>query len=160
VINVLKYGIPTSISETTYLNKKYGPQLFLAWAILSSLPLMIFWLTISAGQTYQFLVFLCCASLVFVGVASKFKESLTHTVHVIGALISAVAAAAWSFIYTPLWHITLLIFALCIVCGIKVEGIDSNVSGRNSLTFFAELAAFLNVYISTFVFYEYLYSVQ
>jgi hypothetical protein len=153
VINVLKHGIPTSISETTYLNKKYGPQLFLAWAVLSSLPLMIFWLTISSGQTYQFLVFLCCASLIFVGVASKFKESLTHAVHVGSALISAVTAAAWSFIYTPLWHITLLIFTLCVVCGVKIEGKDADISGRNALTFFAELAAFLNVYISTFIYY-------
>lgn len=83
VIMIYKYGIPTSISETYYsLKHKYW---FGFTMIITAITLFISLIDV---VNMQFLLFLSCVGLIFVGIAPNFKESFERPVHVTGAVLS------------------------------------------------------------------------
>lgn len=155
---IIKYGgIPTSVSDIYYLlpPKKRVP-IFYGWICLVAIPLMILWLDITENQTFQFLVFLSCAGLLFVGAAGDFKQKLTQKVHIGGALICAISAILWVFIYTNIWMFVLVFLVLFSLFGVNSKGIIGSINGpvtsRNTLIFFIELTAFLSTYLGIWSF--------
>lgn len=151
--NIIKYGIPESLSETAYLNKKYGFIFFSAFCICTTLPLMIFWLTISVGQTFQFLVFLAALGLIMVGLAGKYKNGLDRKIHISSSFLAGICSVIWTMLYTPIWPISLLLGVLLVSIGYKVKGIRTEGTTDNSIIFFGEMAAFLNMFISTYIYW-------
>lgn len=96
VISV-KYGVPDSISDSFYLlegtKKKLGIIFTLfCWVIVGFL--LPTWLD-NSPENYQFLAFLACGALCFVGTAAQFKEDFVKKVHFISAGISAISAIIW-----------------------------------------------------------------
>jgi hypothetical protein len=151
----LKYGIPASVSESYYLlPSKISLPVFYGWTLLTAIPLVIFWLNISAG-TAQALIFFGCTFLLFVGAAAPFKDrGITNKVHVVSAVLCALLTQIWVFIYTPFWIFSLALAGLFAVFGYVTKGASGGKrTSVNSLTFFLELAAFLSVYIAVYGYY-------
>lgn len=148
--NAFKHGITASISDTYYLNTGgLGQILFWAWALLTAFPLMIYWLEITDGQTFQFLVFLSTASLIFVGTAGAFKESLTDKVHMYSAIAAFILSHVWLAVYcTPMLLFCLLTFAVFMSIGYNTEVTNSSGNKVKATLYFAELACFINIYAS------------
>jgi hypothetical protein len=152
----LKYGIPSSISESYYLlPKSVRLPVFYGWTVLVSIPLIIFWLSISEG-TVQALVFFGCAFLVGVGAAAPFKDKgQTEKVHFTCAALCALLTQIWIFIYTPFWAFSLALVVLFTALGYRTKGaLGGGRTSINSITFFLELAAFLSVYVGVYGFYK------
>jgi hypothetical protein len=115
------FGVPWSISDTYYKleRKKKGLGiLFTAWAWMASLPLLIGWLDKTEGLVFQFLPFLACGSLMFVGAAAQFKQSLTEMVHYVSAGICVASALTW-VVLVGYWYIPTITFAICIGIALK-----------------------------------------
>jgi hypothetical protein len=157
---IFKYGIPDSISESYYLlPKAISLPIFYGWTVLVAFPLVIFWIDIAAG-TMPALIFFGCAFLIFVGVSAPFKDKgMTNKVHVISASACALLTQAWIFIYTPFWFFSLAVTLLFAAIGYKTRGRIGHpeqriIYGKDSLTFFLELSAFLSVYIAVYGYYK------
>lgn len=76
-----KYGILSSISDSYYKLPKKWNILFTLFCWGFAFPAMVMGLQL----TDNFFMFIASSGIMFVGAAAKFKEKLTHTVHVIGA---------------------------------------------------------------------------
>jgi len=100
-----KYGILPSISDSFYkTNSRFSFYIF----ILSvALPLMI------AGNTA--LMFSAGALLTFVGAAASFKEKLTSTVHMIGAIGGISLGFLSMIIDFKLWYLAVIIGVFIII---------------------------------------------
>jgi hypothetical protein len=164
---IINFGIPSSLSENVYLYGKVkdgklnitkGRILFYFWSAFTLITLLIFWLDKSSinNEAFQPLVFISCAALGFVGTASEFKLLSVNKVHVISALICAILSQIWIIICAfELIFINLIIFGICYIFGKKNMGIyRDNISpyfmynySKNSLTFFLEMACFINIYL-------------
>lgn len=155
---IVRYGVPTSVSESYYLLPKgVGQSVFYAFCVLVALPLLMYWLQITAGTTFQFLVFFTCAPLIFVGAAGAFKSfKLTNKVHYIAAAICGTCSQLWIVLNSAGWILIIagLIFAAAVALAYKIKGVDANynVTGlkKNATIFFLEMAAFVNTYIAVF----------
>lgn len=101
---IIKFGIPNSLSETYYLLGKCG-WIFQVLMLGIGGFLLPVWLSLSE-ETYQFLVFLACASLCFVASAPCFKLELQGKVHYSAAAICCVSVFAWQ-ILEGLWDVML-----------------------------------------------------
>lgn len=107
------FGIPKSISDTYYLWKgRKCSVVFPIVILISGLGMMIPWIN-NSPDIIQFLPFLSCGGMLFVGTAAAFKEKLTHTVHFIGAYIWAGCALIW-FMIMNYW----LYIGIGLICGL------------------------------------------
>lgn len=131
--------IPKSYSDT-YYQLSHGWLFPVCMAAMAFLLLpVILELSEMAGFWYTFLGFFTCASLVFVAVAPKFKtrDSVIHTV---AAIVSAVSGLAWSAL--TCWVVPVVAVLLVLPPAIYKW---------SSKTFWAEMAAFLSVYVTTYI---------
>lgn len=108
---VAKFGIPKSISETFYLLGKKGWmfQVALFLVAFSVMPTLID----KSSEDTQFLAFLSCAGLIFVGAAPFFKRAFDSKVHFISAAICCVGLVLWQ-IFNACW-ITPLVCLLAVL---------------------------------------------
>lgn len=95
-------GIPESLSATYYLLGDKG-WLTQAMFILTGIGLLPAWLNEST-QPLQFLTFLSCGGLMFVGSAPMFRLPLQGAVHYISAVVCCVSAVLWAILsgYYPI----------------------------------------------------------
>lgn len=110
------FGVLWSISESFYRlekRRKGSGILFTLWTFLAGFPLAYAWFNISKGQSFQFLVFFACGSLMMLGAASQFRQKMTDKVHYISAAICVASALAW-LILAGFWFIPLITFMICI----------------------------------------------
>lgn len=99
-VEIIKYKqIPQSISNTFYLGGKYW---FTAVLSVFAFLVMAGTFTIYTG-TFQFLVFLIGAGLLFVAAAPQFKEELEGKVHIGGAVVACVSSQAFAMICCSPW---------------------------------------------------------
>ena len=98
-------GIPESLSATYYGLKEDG-WLFQALCIGMAFGLLPMWIEACSGE-YEYLSFLACGGLGFVGIAPSFKLKLEGMIHYTAAAICCVSAVLWQ-ILMGLWDITLL----------------------------------------------------
>lgn len=145
---IYKYGVPSSVSESFYLLPKKYNWLFtiFCWGVAS---IIAPWLE-SSAETWEFLSFLSCAGLVFVGTAAAFKEDFVRQVHYVAAAICAVCSQLWIILDTDLEWISILVFVLVGCLGywhwLKRGGKgDSRVS--KNVTFWVELWAFVSLFV-------------
>lgn len=88
-----KCGITTTLSETHYhLPKWIFPVAMISCSILA-LP---YWLEVS-NTNYQFLAFLSCAGIIFLGVAPFFKDE-DKILHMTAVYISCISAFIWAIL--------------------------------------------------------------
>ena len=164
-ILLAKFGVPASISESSYLYGKNGNYVFGAGLSAFIAPMLIAWLNITTGQTFQFLVFLSCAALCFTAFTGRYRGDGGHmqwAVHTYGTIVCAFCAQIWMWVYIPYsWTVSLIILCAAIISGKKIKGARRNLSTGeiesedNSVVFFVELSLFFMAYISIALFYLY-----
>lgn len=139
--SALVFGITKSISETYYKWKEVDEDysiLFTSFIWGVTFPLMIVWIEILPNDL-NFVPFIAAASLMFVGTATSFKESLTDKIHYISALIASIVSFTWSFAYG-----SVLLASLFIIVGIILVLCSKNKDIKT--LYWLEIIAFVNMY--------------
>jgi hypothetical protein len=113
---VAKFGIPKSISETFYLLGKQGWMFQVT--LFSVAFLVVPTLIDRSSENTQFLAFLACAGLAFVGAAPLFKMELEGKVHYVSAAICCVGLVLWQ-VFNACWIIPLLCFLAVLIPMVK-----------------------------------------
>lgn len=131
-------SVPWSISDTYYqLEKRNRPKwLFQLSMIVPAIVLLPAWLDVSP-EGIQFLTFLSCAGLVFVGTAPCFKLNLDGKVHYVATAICGLSAIIWTCLI-GLWYIPVLLLALAVILMCKYR----------KWMFWIECACFLSTYLA------------
>lgn len=134
-------GVPWSLSDTYYqLNKRGRPAwLFQVAMIIPAMLLMPVWLECSAGNL-QFLAFLSCGGLMFVGSAPLFKEEFQGRVHYTGTVIAGLATILWVCL-SRMWYLLAITFAVAGIIMLKYR----------KWLFWAEMAAFVCAYAGVLI---------
>lgn len=129
-------GVPWSLSDTYYqLKKRNRPAwLFQAAMIVPAMILLPAWLECS-DESIQFLAFLACGGLMFVGSAPLFKEEFQSKVHYTGTAIAGVATVLWVCL-AGMWYLPAIAFP--VACAIMLR--------YRKWLFWAEMAAFACAY--------------
>ena len=156
-----RYKTPNSISESSYLlGLKSGNIWFYSWIIAAVFPLMIYWFDITQFQPWQFLIFLSCAGLSFVGVTGRFRNSKhENTIHLISAFTCAIMAQIWALVtFSYWWVISLIVFPSMYLLGKLIKGHRRNLitnkveQSKDSTIFWVELGLFIMAYVSIYIY--------
>lgn len=106
-------------------------------------------------EIYQFLAFLMCAGLCFVGVAPNFKNGLDRPIHIAGASIAGLCSQIWTTLEEPfalfMWLAWILYIGISIKKNWKGDLISCFVKCKP--LFWAEVIAFAIVYFTLFFIY-------
>lgn len=135
--------IPESLSNTYYLwSEKNGKGWLFPLMMYAVVALMMpAWISLSEGSNFQFLAFLAPASIAFVGLAPKFKDSqLESRVHTVSAIIAAVCSLAWVALVTPYWWVMLIWLGFIALAAILTS------SYKTAYTYWLEQVAFLSTF--------------
>ena len=142
--------IPASLSNTYYMYKEKKEWLkYLFSIIMVSVAglLMPAWLEATEGSYLQFLSFLTCAAIMFVGTAPNFKGTkLESTVHSASAIIAAICAMFWCLFVVGSWGIILGYLILILGLSLITKTL------KTSYTFWLEMVAFLSLYTSLLIY--------
>ena len=155
-LSAMKFGVPTMVSDVYYqlqdytgsevidnkLKQNYG-WVFTAIMVASSILMLIPML--DCGMGIQCLAFLGCAGLMFVGFVPRYLDSAEHIIHKSAAITSAIGCVGWcasvNLIPTILLAIAVLIIYFPPAKKPKAVGY-----------YWAEIAAFLDVYLTYWIF--------
>lgn len=134
-------GVPWSLSDTYYqLKKRNRPAwLFQMAMIIPAMLLMPVWIDRSTDDL-QFLAFLSCGGLMFVGSAPLFKEEFQSKVHYTGTAISGLAAILWLCL-SGMWWLPAVTLTIAVVIMLKYR----------KWLFWAEMAAFASTYVGLLI---------
>ena len=102
----MRFGVPTMVSDVYYqlqdytgsevidnkLKRNYG-WVFTAIMVASSILMLIPML--DSGKGIQFLAFLGCAGLMFVGFVPRYLDSAEHIIHKSAATTSSIGCVGW-----------------------------------------------------------------
>lgn len=136
------FGILPSVSDSYYVYRKYNMQnLFILFCWGTAFPLLIYWLDFLQND-WNFLPFIACAGLLFVGVSPAFKSmELERKVHVISAIICVITAYTWTFLYGSVFlGINFLLLSALLYFILK-----------NNKIYWLELMAFINIYLQLLI---------
>lgn len=136
-ISVIK-SVPWSISDIYYQLEKRGKKkwLFQLAMVVPAMLLLPAWLECSNGNL-QFLAFLACGGLMFVGAAPCFKLELDGKVHYAATAICGTSAVLWAC-FSGMWYIPLIAILIAAGLGIKYR----------KWMFWIECAAFTATYLA------------
>ena len=156
LLAAMRFGIPGMVSDVYYQlqncagsevisdkeKRNYGwvfTAVMVASAILMLIPLL------DCGNGIQFLAFLGCAGLIFVGLAPRYLDSNEHAIHKAAAITAAIGCVGWcssvNLAPTLLLAIAVLIVYFPPAAKPKTVGY-----------YLAEVAAFLDVYLTYWIF--------
>ena len=156
LLAAMRFGIPDMMSDVYYQlqgctgsevigdkhKRNYGwvfTAVMVASAILMLIPML------DSGMGIQCLAFLGCAGLMFVGFVPRYLDSAEHAIHKTAAITAAIGCVGWcasvNLIPTMLLAIAVLIIYF------------PPAKKPNSVGYYwAELAAFLDVYLTYWIF--------
>lgn len=156
LLAVMRFGIPDMMSDVYYQlqrctgsevigdkhKRNYGwvfTAVMVASAILMLIPML------DSGRGIQCLAFLGCGGLMFVGFVPRYLDNTEHAIHKTAAITAAIGCVGWcssvNLAPTLLLAIAVLIIYFPPAKKPKVVGY-----------YWAELTAFLDVYITYWVF--------
>ena len=137
IIMAKNYGIQPSISDNYYVSKHPWTFTLAMWLVaFTMLPPMLS----ATTETFQFAAFLSCAGIAFVGAAAAYRQSLTNTVHIAGAITSALFAIVWAYTICPPLPTIAILTAVYILLAVRRHKI-----------YWAEITAFAMTYLTYFV---------
>lgn len=140
-------GIPSSISATFYkLRYKawFTITMFLTAGLLMPVILVI------TPEDYQFVAFLACIGMMFVGVAPNFREGIDKKVHTTGAVLCILFSQVWVLLTCP-WILLVWIAYLAYTVWAIKKNWKGNFISAYLLTkpmFWVEITALLATYLS------------
>ena len=140
-ISVIK-SVPWSISDTYYQLEKRGKKkwLFQLAMLVPAMLLLPAWLECS-DENIQFLAFLACGGLMFVGAAPCFKLELDGKVHYAATAICGTSAVLWTC-FSGMWYIPLIAMLIAAGLGLKYR----------KWMFWIECAALVSTYIAVILY--------
>lgn len=108
-VMIKRNGIPYSISDTYY---SLEHKIWFGFSMISTALLLMPSILERTPESYQFLAFLMCAGLCFVGAAPNFKVGLDRPIHIIATSIAALCSQVWVALTCPwlllIWLVWLL----------------------------------------------------
>ena len=156
LLAVMRFGIPDMLRDVYYQlqvctgsevivnkrNRNYG-WVFTAVMVASALLMLVSLL--DSGKGIQFLAFLGCGGLMFVGFVPRYLDSEEHIIHKSAAITSAIGCVGWCASVNLIPTILLAIAVLIIYFPPAKK--------PNSVGYYwAEIAAFLDVYLTYWIF--------
>lgn len=156
LLAAMRFGVPAMVSDVYYQLQNYAGSevigdkekrnygwvftlvMFLS-AILMLIPIL------DSGKGIQFLAFLGCTGLMFVGFVPRYLNSAEHIIHKTAAITAAIGCVGWCS-SVNLAPTLLLAIAVLIIYFPPAKKPDS--VGY----YWAELAAFLDVYLTYWIF--------
>ena len=131
------HGVQTSVSDNYYVSKHPWTFTIAMWTVaFTMLPPMLS----ATTETFQFTAFLSCAGIAFVGAAAAYRQSMTNTVHIAGAITSALFAIVWAYTICPPLPTIAILTAAYILLAVRRHKI-----------YWAEVTAFAMTYLTFFV---------
>ena len=134
-------GVSASVSDTYYilLRKRRPAWLFQLAMILTGGLLLPEWLE-ATPENLQFLAFLACGALIFVGAAPSFKVGHERVIHIAATVVSGLSTLAWE-VASGYWIVPAIMLAVAVPYGVY----------KRRVLFFVELAAFASAYICVYL---------
>lgn len=152
LLAAMRFGVPAMVSDVYYQlqncmgsevvgdkrKQNYGwvfTLIMFVSAILMLIPLL------DSGKGIQFLAFLGCAGLMFVGFAPHYLDSNEHAIHKSAAVTAAIGCVGWCLSVNLAPTLLLSIAALIVYFppAAKQKAVGC---------YFAEVAAFLDVFLT------------
>ena len=131
------HGVQPSVSDNYYVSKHPWTFTIAMWTVaFTMLPPMLSETT----ETFQFTAFLSCAGIAFVGAAAAYKQQLTNTVHIAGAITAALFAIIWAYTICPPLPTIAILTAAYILLAVRRHKI-----------YWAEITAFAMTYMTYFI---------
>lgn len=156
LLAAMRFGIPDMVSDVYYQlqncagsevigdkrRRNYG-WVFMLVMFVSSLLMLVPML--DSGEGIQFLAFLGCAGLMFVGFAPHYLDNNEHAIHKSAAITAAIGCVGWcaSINLAPT-----LLLAIAILIVYFPPAKKPKAAG----CYWAEVAAFLDVYLTYWIF--------
>ena len=156
MLAAMRFGVPSMVSDVFYQlqncagsevisdkeKRNYG-WVFTTVMVASAILMLVSLL--DSGKGIQFLAFLGCAGLMFVGAAPNYVDKDTFPIHKSGAIVAAIGCVGWcasvNLVPTLLLAIAVLIIYFPPAAKPKAIG-----------CYWAEVAAFLDVYLTYWIF--------
>lgn len=138
--NIIKFGVPSSLSVTFYLiDSKYR------WLFPATLSVMVFllapvWIDVTI-DFLKFMPFIACFGILLVAAAPYFRD-WTPKIHTAGATISGIITLVWSFIHV--WWMPVISILIFIYPAVKF---------KSQRVFYVEMACFFMAYASLIYLY-------
>ena len=156
LLAAMRFGIPDMMSDVYYqLQGCMGSEVIgdkrkrnYGWVftlVMFASALLMLVSLLDSGKGIQFLAFLGCAGLMLVGFAPHYLDSSEHAIHKTAAITAAIGCVGWcsSVNLTPT-----LLLAIAVLIIYFPPAKKPKVVGY----YWAELTAFLDVYITYWVF--------
>lgn len=144
-VMIFRLGVPYSISDTYY---SLEHKIWFGFSMIGTAVLLMPAILDRTPESYQFLAFLMCAGLCFVGVAPNFKAGLDRPVHIVATSIAALCSQVWVALTLP-W-LLLVWLAWFLYIGVRIKQVwNGNLwysFVRCKPLFWAEVIAFGMVY--------------
>ena len=156
LLTAMRFGIPAMVSDVYYQlqectgsevvgdkrKRNYGWVFTLVMfvsAILMLVPML------DSGEGIQFLAFLGCAGLMFVGFAPHYLDNNEHAIHKSAAITAAIGCVGWcaSVNLAPTLLLAIAVLIIYFPPAKKPKTVGY---------YWAEVAAFLNVYLTYWIF--------
>ena len=156
LLAAMRFGVPAMVSDVYYQlqnctgsevigdkNKRNYGWVFTAVMVTCAILMMVCML--DTGMGVQFLAFIGCGGLMFVGAAPNYLDADAYPIHKGGAIVAAIGCVGWclSVCWVPTAVIS-LIYLLLVSCSDDEER-------YNPTLYMAEVAGFLDVFITYWV---------
>lgn len=143
-------GIPCSISETFYKLEHKWWFLVTMWLTAGLLMPAILEIT---PESYQFIAFLACTGMAFVGVAPNFREGLDRPVHIIGAILCILFSQVWVLLTCPWVLLAWIAYLAYTAWGMKKHWKGNFISAfmLTKPMFWVEVASLFVTYVTLFI---------
>lgn len=156
LLAAMRFGIPNMVSDVYYQLQNcadseivggkrkcnYG-WVFTLVMFVSSLLMLVSLL--DSGKGIQFLAFLGCAGLMFVGLAPRYLDNNEHAIHKAAAITAAIGCVGWcsSINLAPTLLLAIAVLIIYFPPAKKPKTVGC---------YWAEVAAFLDVYLTYWIF--------
>lgn len=156
LLAAMRFGVPAMVSDVYYQlqnctgseiigdkrKRNYGwvfTAVMVTCAILMLIPLL------DTSKGVQCLAFIGCGGLIFVGVAPIYRDADAYPIHKVGALAAAAGCVGWCL--SACWVPTAILAFIYLL----IVSISDDDGECNPVLYMAEVAGFLDVYITYWV---------